>query len=67
MNIESFFYKAIQGVSGSASPHINVGDIKNFSIIIPPIQQQNQFVDFVNQIDKSKVAIKRGMYYEHLK
>ena len=59
MNIESFFYKAIQGVSGSASPHINVGDIKNFSIIIPPIQQQNQFVDFVNQIDKSKFAISK--------
>lgn len=61
MNIESFFYKAIQGVSGSASPHINVGDIKNFSIIIPPIQQQNQFVDFVNQIDKSKSAIQKSL------
>lgn len=61
MNIESFFYKAIQGVSGSASPHINVGDIKNFSIIIPPIQQQNQFIDFVNQIDKSKSAIQKSL------
>lgn len=31
-------------IGGSASPHINVGDIKNFAIPIPPISKQEQIV-----------------------
>lgn len=38
MNFDSFLRKALGGVSGSASPHINVGDIKAFAIILPPIE-----------------------------
>ena len=34
MNFESFLRKALGGVSGSASPHINVGDIKAFLSLI---------------------------------
>ena len=37
MNFDSFLRKALGGISGSASPHINVGDIKAFAIILPPI------------------------------
>ena len=54
MNFESFLMKALSGISGSASPHINVGDIKSFAIILPPIEFQKQFVTFVAQTDKSK-------------
>ena len=54
MNFESFLRKALGGVSGSASPHINVGDIKAFAIILPPIELQEQFAAFVEQTDKSK-------------
>ena len=54
MNSDSFLDNALKGVSGSASPHINVGDIKAFRMIMPPIELQNQFVDFVHQVDKSK-------------
>ena len=57
MNSDSFLDNALKGVSGSASPHINVGDIKAFRMIMPPIELQNQFVDFVHQVDKSKVVI----------
>ena len=57
MNSDSFLDNALKGVSGSASPHINVGDIKAFRMIMPPIELQNQFVDFVHQVDKSKVAV----------
>ena len=54
MNSDSFLDNALKGVSGSASPHINVGDIKAFRMIMPPIELQNQFADFVKQVDKSK-------------
>ena len=54
MNFESFLRKALGGVSGSASPHINVGDIKAFAIILPPLELQEQFAAFVEQTDKSK-------------
>ena len=55
MNFDSFLRKALGGISGSASPHINVGDIKAFAIILPPIALQEQFVTFVEQTDKSKL------------
>lgn len=61
MNCDSFLNNALKGVAGSASPHINVGDIKMFRMIMPPIELQNQFADFVHQIDKSKVAIKKSL------
>ena len=54
MNFESFLDNALKGISGSASPHINVGDIKAFKMILPPIEQQKAFSAFITQIDKSK-------------
>ncbi len=57
MNFDSFLRKALGGISGSASPHINVGDIKAFAIILPPIALQEQFVTFVEQTDKSKLFV----------
>ena len=61
MNSDSFLDNALRGVSGSASPHINVGDIKAFKMIMPPVELQNQFSDFVKQVDKSKVAIQAAL------
>lgn len=61
MNFDSFLRKALDGISGSASPHINVGDIKAFSIIVPPIELQKQFAAFVEQTDKSKAEIKKSL------
>ncbi|MFR7580708.1 MAG: restriction endonuclease subunit S [Butyribacter sp.] len=63
MNCDSFLNNALKGVAGSASPHINVGDIKMFRMIMPPIELQNQFSDFVRAIDKSKV----NYYYKNRK
>lgn len=61
MNFDSFLRKVLGGVSGSASPHINVGDIKAFAIILPPIELQEQFAAFVEQVDKSKVAVQKAL------
>lgn len=61
MNCDSFLDNALKGVAGSASPHINVGDIKTFNMIMPPIELQNQFAAFVHQTDKSKLAVKQSL------
>ena len=61
MNFDSFLRKVTGGISGSASPHINVGDIKSFEIILPPIDLQEQFVTFVEQTDKSKSKIQKSL------
>jgi len=61
MNMKSFFNKALEKMGGSASPHINVADIKAFPISIPPIELQNDFKTFVQQIDKSKFAVQKSL------
>lgn len=62
MNCDSFLYNALKGIAGSASPHINVGDIKSFKMIMPPIELQNQFADFVKQVDKSKFLSNHSLF-----
>ena len=61
MNCDSFLANALKGQSGSASPHINVGDIKAFKMIMPPIELQQQFADFVAQVDKSKSVVEKAL------
>ena len=61
MNCDSFLDNALKGVAGSASPHINVGDIKAFNMIMPPMELQNQFTAFVKQVDKSKVVVQKAL------
>lgn len=61
MNCDSFLSNALKGQAGSASPHINVGDIKAFKMIMPPIEQQKYFSAFVQQVDKSKVVVQEAL------
>ena len=42
---------------GAGQPNLNGNMIKNFQVLVPPIEQQKEYVDFVRQIDKSKVAV----------
>lgn len=61
MNFKSFLNKALEKMGGSASPHINVGDIKVFNMIVPPIELQNQFANFIQQVDKQKFAVQKSL------
>ena len=49
------------GTKGVAVKHLHLGVIADIGIIVPPIELQNQFADFVKRIDKSKVAIKKSL------
>ena len=40
--------------TGAAQPGLSVKNLQEIQILIVPIDEQNQFADFVNQIDKSK-------------
>lgn len=43
-------------VTGAALKRVILKGIKKIPVMIPPIELQNQFADFVHQVDKSKVA-----------
>ena len=48
-------------VTGSLVPHISAKDIRSFAIMLPPIELQQQFAAFVEQTDKSKLAIQKSL------
>ena len=47
--------------SGAAQPGINAKKYGSLQIPLPPIQLQNQFATFVEQIDKSKFEVKESL------
>ena len=68
MNQEYLYYCFINGrfeshsnVTGSLVPHISAKDIRSFEVMLPPMELQNQFADFVHQVDKSKVAVQKAL------
>lgn len=42
------------GTKGVAIKHLHLGVIAETDVIVPPIEEQRQFADFVKQVDKSK-------------
>ena len=43
-------------VRGGTQKFISLGDIRKLCVLVPPMEKQEQFVMFVNQVDKSKVV-----------
>ena len=46
---------------GGNQPNLNGNMIKNFTVLVPPVELQGKFVGFVEQIDKSKVAVQKAL------
>ena len=44
---------------GGNQPNLNGNMIKNFTVLMPPKEKQMDFVDFVKQVDKSKVEVQK--------
>lgn len=54
--------KRLTGISrGVRQANISNRDILGLRVPIPPIERQEQFADFVAQVDKSKVAIQAAL------
>ena len=47
--------------SGSTFAEFKIFLLKNMDVILPPKEIQEQFSDFVNQVDKSKVAVQKAL------
>ena len=59
---DDFFAEQVrQKVVGGGQPNLNTGWLKEFRIIIPPMDIQEQFAAFVEQTDKSKLAIQQSL------
>ena len=48
----STYRQANRLVGGSASPHLNVGDIKEFIVIMPPLPLQQQYTEIVQKYER---------------
>ena len=46
---------------GGNQPNLNGKMIKSFSVLVPPKELQSHFVQFVEEIDKSKVAVQKAL------
>ena len=54
--------KRLTGISrGVRQANIANRDILNLCIPVPPMDKQKQFADFVDQVDKSKVAVQKAL------
>lgn len=50
-----------QYVRGAVTKTITKNDVRSVLIIVPAIELQNEFETFVNQVDKSKVAVQKAL------
>ena len=47
--------------NASTVAHVNVKDVKQFTIPVPQLKLQEQYADFVAQTDKSKLAVQKSL------
>ena len=50
-----------EGTGGAAQQHFNVGKYNKLHLMLPPLEIQNEFVSFVHQVDKSKIAVQKSL------
>ncbi|MEF2825468.1 MAG: restriction endonuclease subunit S [Peptococcaceae bacterium] len=48
-------------VKGIAQKTLNLSEIRKLRLPLPPLDLQNQFADFVAQVDKSKLAVQKSL------
>ena len=48
-------------VRGGTQKFISLGDIRKLVVIVPPMELQEEFAAFVEQVDKSKLAIQQSL------
>lgn len=61
INHPSMLARAMDDVHGQTRGRINSTQTGNLPILMPPIELQQEFVTFVSQVDKSKVALQQSL------
>ncbi len=59
INQQTEYFRSI--APGSTQPKLNTEIMGNYRQIIPPMQLQKQYIDFINQTDKSKFAAQQTL------
>ncbi len=59
-NCENGGFTAIEGAKATIS-HLTGTKMKMLDVTVPPIKLQEQFVDIIHQVDKSKVAVQKAL------
>ena len=50
-----------QNTHGGTMDILNLSIVRKIEMPLPPLKLQNEFVDFVHQVDKSKVAVQKAL------
>lgn len=58
---DDVYRQAVGKNNASTVAHVNVKDVKQFKIPLPSFDKQNQFATFVEQTDKSKLAVENSI------
>ena len=53
-------FSAIEGAKATIA-HLPGAKLKNLDVCVPPLPLQNQFADFVAEVDKSKVEVQKAL------
>ena len=61
MENEYFMRQVYDNVAGASQINLNTGWLKNFRILVPPLELQNTFEAFVEQTDKSKLEVQKSL------
>ena len=48
-----------ESLKGVGVPNLHLGEIKKTKLIVPPIELQNEYVKFIEQVDKSKFSVQK--------
>ncbi|WP_031550962.1 restriction endonuclease subunit S [Oribacterium sp. FC2011] len=51
----------LSGVRAVTADNIEFNSLKQRAMIVPPIELQKEYVDFLEQVDKSKVAVQKSL------
>lgn len=58
---DDVYRQALEKNNASTVAHVNVKDVKNFMIPLPPLELQKEFAAFLIQAEKSKVIVQKSL------
>ena len=57
LNCRHVYLQACQDVTGSAAPHVNIGTIANYQLVLPPLVEQEEIATFISDSDRKSRSI----------
>ena len=61
LNNESMYTDIRNNMGGAAITRLTIAKLNAIKVILPPLDLQNQFADFVHQVDKLKLQVQKSL------